>query len=185
MNEMTAAVATLVDRTLLVLDDDRCVRDLLSRQLGASGFLVTVAANVAEALGIVSETAPAFAVMDLHLDDGTGLDVCEALHRKRPDARSVMLSGYGDIATAVAAARRGAADYLLKPAEPIDLIRALLGRTTDAPAPSERTMSPARRRWEHIERVFNETGRNRSETARRLGMHRRTLQRILTRGAPK
>jgi two-component system response regulator RegA len=184
MAQIEAVVAELPDRSLMLLDDDQGQRDALARQLHARGFEVTATGRVSDAMAMVRDAPPAFAVMDLRLSDGSGLDVCGALHRMRRTARSVMLSGYGDIATAVAAVKLGAADYLLKPADPGDLVRSLLGLSDARPEPSEVAMSPGRKRWEHIQRVFDGCGQNRSETARLLSMHRRTLQRILTRGAP-
>ena len=128
---------------------------------------------------------PAYAVVDLRLEDGNGLDVVSALHQKRPDARAVVLTGYGNIATAVTAVKLGAIDYLSKPADADDVINALLATGENAPAPPENPMSADRVRWEHIQRVYELCNHNVSETARRLNMHRRTLQRILAKRAPR
>jgi two-component system response regulator RegA len=139
---------------------------------------------VNEAIGAVKSAAPAFAVVDMRLEDGTGLGVVEAIHAARPGAKVIMLTGYGNIASAVAAVKAGAVDYLPKPADADDVVRALLARE-DGPAPPDNPMSADRVRWEHIQRVYELCGHNVSETARRLNMHRRTLQRILAKRAPK
>jgi two-component system response regulator RegA len=149
------------------------------------GFDVRSADSVAAGLAAVESAPPAYAVVDLRLEDGNGLDVVDALHRKRPDARAVVLTGYGNIATAVTAVKLGAVDYLSKPADADDVINALLATGETAPAPPENPMSADRVRWEHIQRVYELCDRNVSETARRLSMHRRTLQRILAKRAPK
>jgi len=133
----------------------------------------------------VKSEPPAFAVLDMRLEDGNGLKVVEALHQERPDARAIVLTGYGAIATAVAAVKAGAADYLSKPADADDVVKALLAMKDETPAPPENPMSADRVRWEHIQRVYELCGHNVSETARRLNMHRRTLQRILAKRAPK
>jgi two-component system response regulator RegA len=149
------------------------------------GFTVTSCDTVTDGLAQIGRAAPAFAVVDLRLEDGNGLDVVEALHKRRPDARAVVLTGYGNIATAVTAVKLGAVDYLSKPADADDVINALLATGEQAPAPPENPMSADRVRWEHIQRVYELCDRNVSETARRLNMHRRTLQRILAKRAPK
>ena len=149
------------------------------------GFEVTLAASVAEALTILRGAAPAHAVLDMRLEDGSGLKVVEAVRDARPDAKVIMLTGYGNIATAVAAVKAGVVDYLSKPADADDVARALLAAKDAAPAPPENPMSADRVRWEHIQRVYEMCGHNVSETARRLNMHRRTLQRILAKRAPR
>ena len=184
MTDLTETIADLADKTLLVLDDDAPLRTRLGRALESRGFEPTLVASVAEALIAVRGSAPAFAVVDMRLEDGNGLGVVEAIHAVRPDARVVMLTGYGNIASAVAAVKAGAVDYLPKPADADDVVRALLARD-DAPAPPENPMSADRVRWEHIQRVYELCGHNVSETARRLNMHRRTLQRILAKRAPR
>ena len=173
------------DATLMILDDDAPFRTRLARAMEQRGFQVTAVETVREALEIARKSPPAFAVVDLRLDDGDGLDVVRALHVSRPDCRAVMLTGYGNIATAVAAVKSGAADYLSKPADADDVAKALLARPGDKPAPPENPMSADRVRWEHIQRVFELCDHNVSETARRLNMHRRTLQRILAKRAPR
>lgn len=142
-------------------------------------------ATVTEASDITTKSPPAYAVLDLRLEDGSGLSVVELLTKHRPDCRIVMLTGYGAIATAVAAVKAGAIDYLAKPADPEDIVKALLAAPDDKPAPPENPMSADRIRWEHIQRVYELCGHNVSETARRLNMHRRTLQRILAKRAPR
>jgi two-component system, response regulator RegA len=173
------------DRTLMILDDDAAFRTRLGRALQGRGFDVTMVGSVAEASDIAAANPPAYAVLDLRLEDGSGLQVVEALHRKRKDCKVVILTGYGAIATAVAAVKAGALDYLAKPADADDIVKALLAQPNDKPAPPENPMSADRVRWEHIQRVYELCGHNVSETARRLNMHRRTLQRILAKRAPR
>ena len=186
MYDLGAAVSALPEKSLLLLDDDAILCRRLGRALDGFGFTTTLAGSVAEAVEAVRAAAPAFAVLDLRLEDGSGLKVVQAIRERRPDARIVMLTGYGNIATAVAAVRAGAVDYLAKPADAEDVVRAMLGvLTSDSPAPPENPMSADRVRWEHIQRVYELCARNVSETARRLGMHRRTLQRILAKRAPR
>jgi len=185
MTDLSQAVAELPDKSLLVLDDDAPLRTRLGRALEQRGFEPVLVATVAEAVAAVRVKAPAFAVLDLRLEDGSGLSVVEAIHAARPEARVVMLTGEGNIATAVAAVKAGALDYLPKPADADDVAKALLARKDMSPAPPENPMSADRVRWEHIQRVYELCGHNVSETARRLAMHRRTLQRILAKRAPK
>ena len=186
MTDLSELIAALDDRSLLVLDDDLALRTRLSRALEQRGFDVRMAAGVAEALELVKAFAPAFAVLDMRLDDGTGLKVVQAIRDARPDSRVIMLTGYGNIATAVAAVKAGAVDYLAKPADADDVARALLAvRDGSAPAPPDNPMSADRVRWEHIQRIYELCNHNISETARRLNMHRRTLQRILAKRAPR
>ena len=173
------------DSSLLVLDDDTPFRTRLGRALESRGFAVTTVGSVAEALVVARNNPPAFAVLDLRLEDGTGLTVVEELHKRRPEAKVVILTGYGNIATAVAAVKAGALDYLAKPADADDVVKALLSDPNRQPAPPENPMSADRVRWEHIQRVYELCQHNVSETARRLNMHRRTLQRILAKRAPR
>ena len=184
MPETEDRIAALPDRTLLLLDDDTALRTRLGRALETRGFEVTTAASVAEAREALRASAPAFAVLDMRLEDGNGLKVVEAIRDRREDSRIVMLTGYGAIATAVAAVKAGAVDYLQKPADADDVVKALLA-TGEAPEPPVNPMSADRVRWEHIQRVYELCDHNVSETARRLGMHRRTLQRILAKRAPR
>ena len=177
-------VRALPDKTLLLLDDDQALRTRLGRALESRGFTVTTVASIAEAEGALAGPAPAFAVLDMRLEDGNGLKVVEAIRDRREDSRIVMLTGYGAIATAVAAVKAGAVDYLQKPADADDVVKALMA-TGEAPEPPVNPMSADRVRWEHIQRVYELCDHNVSETARRLGMHRRTLQRILAKRAPR
>ena len=175
-----------VDRTLLVVDDDEPFRTRLAQAMRQRGYDVVTAAGVREALAQVEEEPPAFAVVDLRLLDGYGLDVVPELRAARPDMRIVILTGYGNIASTVQAVKAGAVDYLAKPADADEVdaaLRALPGAAH--PPPPERPMSADRVRWEHINRVYELCDRNVSETARRLNMHRRTLQRILAKHSPR
>ncbi len=173
------------DNTLLLLDDDEPFLRRLTRAMEKRGFDVIAAQSIAEGKGAVANKPPAYAVVDLRLEDGNGLDVVEMLREKRMDARIIVLTGYGAIATAVAAVKIGATDYLSKPADANDIMNALLARPENKPPPPENPMSADRVRWEHIQRVFELCDRNVSETARRLNMHRRTLQRILAKRSPR
>ena len=185
MSSIEDRIAGLSDRTLLLLDDDQALRTRLGRALDSRGFQVTTAGSVAEATEVLKTLLPAFAVLDMRLDDGNGLKIVETLRERREDARIVMLTGYGAIATAVAAVKAGAVDYLSKPADADDVVKALLAIGDATPEPPENPMSADRVRWEHIQRVYELCDNNVSETARRLGMHRRTLQRILAKRAPR
>lgn len=182
---LASLLESIEDKSLLLMDDDGPLRMRMSRALESRGFQVKTAQGVHEALAIVRESPPAFAVLDMRLEDGSGLTVVEEMHVVRPDARVVMLTGYGNIATAVAAVKAGAADYLAKPADADDVMKALLAIKDNLPEPPENPMSADRVRWEHIQRVYELCGNNVSETARRLNMHRRTLQRILAKRAPR
>jgi two-component system response regulator RegA len=173
------------DMTLLLVDDDRPFLNRLARAMEGRGYAVRVAESVQAGLAAVEELAPAFAVIDLRLGDGNGLDVIARLKEKRPDARGVVLTGYGNIATAVSAVKLGAYDFLAKPADADEIHAALAASPDSRPVPPENPMSADRVRWEHIQRVYELCSRNVSETARRLGMHRRTLQRILAKRAPR
>ena len=173
------------DRSLLLVDDDEPFVKRLARAMEKRGFLPETAESVAMGKAIAQSRPPAYAVIDLRLEDGSGLEVVEALRERRPDCRIVVLTGYGAIATAVAAVKVGATDYLSKPADANDITNALLSRGDTLPPPPENPMSADRVRWEHIQRVYEQCDRNVSETARRLNMHRRTLQRILAKRSPK
>jgi two-component system response regulator RegA len=173
------------ERRLLIVDDDQPLCQRLARAMERRGFLVATADSVAAGIAAAQKEPPAFAVVDLRLGDGSGLDVVSALRKAKPEARIVILTGYGNIATAVAAVKAGALDYLPKPADADAVERALLASEHALPPPPEDPMSADRVRWEHIQRVFEQCDRNVSETARRLKMHRRTLQRILSKHAPK
>lgn len=169
---------------LLILDDDAPLRKRLARAMEQRGFDVRMASSIAEGAELARAFAPEFAILDLKLEDGSGLDVVKALQSVNPDCRIVILTGFGNIATAVAAVKAGALDYLPKPANPDQIVAALLQRGDELPPPPDDPMSADRVRWEHIQRVFEQCDRNVSETARRLKMHRRTLQRILAKHAP-
>ena len=173
------------DRSLLLVDDDEAFVKRLAKAMEKSGFAPETASSVAAGRAIAMARPPAYAVIDLRLEDGNGLDVVETLRERRPDSRIVVLTGYGAIATAVAAVKFGATDYLSKPADANDITNALLAKGAMMPPPPENPMSADRVRWEHIQRVYEMCDRNVSETARRLSMHRRTLQRILAKRSPK
>jgi two-component system response regulator RegA len=174
-----------VERSVLVVEDDRLFLQRLAKALESRGFAVSIAESVADGLMHVERAAPAFAVVDMRLGDGNGLDVISTLKRRRPDARGIILTGYGNIATAVTAVKLGAVDYLAKPVDADDVVAALLAHDNKKIEPPENPMSADRVRWEHIQRIYELCGRNVSETARRLNMHRRTLQRILAKRAPR
>ena len=186
--EPIATAEAAVRRPLLLVDDDAPFRQRLAMMLERRGFVVTAVAGLAEARSAVAAfapaTAPSHAVVDMRLGDGNGLDLVAELRARWPEMRIVILTGYGNLATAVSAVKAGAVDYLAKPADPEDIIGALLATGTTAAAPAE-PMSADRVRWEHITRVYELCDRNVSETARRLKMHRRTLQRILAKRSPK
>jgi two-component system, response regulator RegA len=157
------------DRSLLLVDDDESFVKRLAKAMEKRGFVPETAESVAAGRAIALTRTPAYAVIDLRLEDGNGLEVVETLREKRPDCRIVVLTGYGAIATAVAAVKIGAIDYLSKPADADDVTNALLAMKEVLPPPPENEMCE----------------RNVSETARRLSMHRRTLQRILAKRSPK
>ena len=173
------------ERTLLIVDDDAPLCQRLARAMERRGFIVSTAEGVASGVATATAQPPAFAVVDLRLGDGNGLDVVSALKRQRPDARAIVLTGYGNIATAVTAVKMGAVDYLSKPADADDVVAALLASGDDKSQLPQNPMSADRVRWEHIQRIYEMCNRNVSETARRLNMHRRTLQRILAKRAPR
>ena len=180
-----AELAAETDRSLMIVEDDKPFLERLSRAMETRGFTVTSCESVSDGLDHIGKSAPAFAVVDLRLGDGNGLDVVAALKRQRPDARAIVLTGYGNIATAVTAVKMGAVDYLAKPADADDVVAALLASGTAKSEPPQNPMSADRVRWEHIQRIYEMCNRNVSETARRLNMHRRTLQRILAKRSPR
>ncbi|AWC21098.1 ActR/PrrA/RegA family redox response regulator transcription factor [Aminobacter sp. P9b] len=173
------------DHSLLLVDDDKPFLTRLARAMESRGFTVDTAESVEEAVAKVRANPPAYAVVDMRLGDGNGLDVVSAIRERREDTRTVILTGYGNIATAVTAVKLGAIDYLSKPADADDVYAALTNASGERAAPPENPMSADRVRWEHIQRVYEMCERNVSETARRLNMHRRTLQRILAKRAPR
>jgi two-component system response regulator RegA len=173
------------DMSLLIVDDDKPFLQRLARAMETRGYTVDTADTVAEGIRKVEASPPAYAVVDMRLDDGNGLEVIDLIRRRRPDSRMIVLTGYGNIATAVTAVKLGAIDYLAKPADADDVHTALTRDPATKPEPPENPMSADRVRWEHIQRVYELCDRNVSETARRLNMHRRTLQRILAKRAPR
>ena len=178
-------IADLADKSLLIVDDDNPLRDRLSRAMEKKGFKVTQAESVKQGISTAKNAPPAFAVVDLRLGDGSGLEIVKEIRRLKKDSKVIMLTGYGNIPTAVAAVKAGAIDYLPKPADADDVESALLALPDSKSIPPENPMSADRVKWEHIHRVFELCNRNVSETARRLKMHRRTLQRILSKRSPK
>jgi two-component system response regulator RegA len=185
-NEVAQPVPQLPsERTMLIVDDDRSFLTRLAKALEQRGFAVATAESVSDGLLQVEKSTPAFAVVDMRLGDGNGLDVIAALKSRRPEARAIILTGYGNIVTAVNAVKMGAVDYLAKPADADDVVNALMSLDNSTIDPPENPMSADRVRWEHIQRIYEMCGRNVSETARRLNMHRRTLQRILAKRAPR
>ena len=178
-------LAAFTDRSLLIVDDDKPFSTRLARAMESRGYHVQVADSVADGVSAVEARPPAFAVIDMRLADGNGLDVISELKSKRPDARAIILTGYGNIVTAVTAVKLGAFDYLAKPADADEIYGALMALRHDKAEVPENPMSADRVRWEHIQRIYELCGRNVSETARRLNMHRRTLQRILAKRAPR
>ncbi len=182
---MQVHAQSATDKSLLIVDDDKPFLQRVARAMEARGYAVRTADSVADGVREAESAAPAFAVVDLRLEDGSGLDVVEQVRRRRPDSRVVVLTGYGNIATAVTAVKLGAVDYLAKPADADDIDAALTRGPGEKALPPENPMSADRVRWEHIQRVYELCERNVSETARRLNMHRRTLQRILSKRAPR
>lgn len=172
-------------RSLLIVDDDKPFLTRLHRAMEARGFQVSIAETVTAAIAAINNSAPDFAVVDLRLEDGNGLDIISHLKETKPSARGIVLTGYGNIATAVTAVKLGAFDYLAKPADADEIYNALMATGDKKMDLPENPMSADRVRWEHIQRIYELCGRNVSETARRLNMHRRTLQRILAKRAPR
>ncbi len=183
--ENTKKIEEFIDKSLLLVDDDNPFRERLARAMEKKGFQVSQAESVKKGIDTVLKQKFAFAVVDLRLGDGNGLEVIKELQKSNQKSRIIMLTGYGNIPTAVAAIKQGAIDYLAKPADADDVERALLADPNKNASPPENPMSADRVKWEHIHRVFELCNRNVSETARRLKMHRRTLQRILSKRSPK
>ena len=173
------------DKSLLIVDDDKPLRDRLARAMEKKGFRVTQAESAKKGISQAKNEPPAFAVIDLRLGDGSGLEVVKEIRRLKENSKVVMLTGYGNIPTTVAAVKAGAIDYIPKPADADDVESALLASPESKASPPKNPMSTDRVKWEHIHRVFELCNRNVSETARRLKMHRRTLQRILSKRSPK
>jgi len=170
---------------LLLVDDDTIFLERLGRAMGKRGFHVRLASSVSDARKLIAEQAPSYAVVDLRLGDGDGLDIINYIKDVSPHTRAIIHTGYGNIATAVSAVKLGAIDYLPKPADADEIVNVLLGEDLNIQETPENPMSANRVRWEHIQRVFEQCDHNVSQTARKLGMHRRTLQRILSKRAPK
>jgi Response regulator consisting of a CheY-like receiver domain and a Fis-type HTH domain len=185
MNNYFQKISNLEDKSLLIVDDDNPFRDRLARAMEKKGFSVSQAEGVKKGIDLIKSKKPAFAVVDLRLGDGNGLEVVKELQLSNSNCKIIMLTGYGNIPTAVAAIKQGAIDYLAKPADADDVEKALLADPAKKAQPPENPMSADRIKWEHIHRVFELCNRNVSETARRLKMHRRTLQRILSKRSPK
>jgi len=185
MVEIIKKISDFQDKSLLIVDDDNPFRDRLARSMEKKGFKVTQAESVKSAIQKAREKKPAFAVIDLRLGDGNGLEVVNEIQKSKKESRIIMLTGYGNIPTAVAAIKAGAIDYLAKPANAEDIETALLADPSKKAYPPKDPMSVGRIKWEHIHRVFELCNRNVSETARRLKMHRRTLQRILSKKSPR
>ena len=178
-------VYNIIDKSLLIVDDDNPFRERLAKAMEKKGFQVTQADGVKKGVEIAKLKKPLFAVVDLRLNDGNGLQVVKEIQNSNPSSKIIMLTGYGNIPTAVAAIKEGAIDYLAKPADADDVEKALLADPKSKAQPPENPMSADRVKWEHIHRVFELCNRNVSETARRLKMHRRTLQRILSKRSPR
>jgi two-component system, response regulator RegA len=185
MADQPSETAPAEGQVLLIVDDDKAFLQRLARAMEKRGYLTETAESVAEARQKVEVANPSFAVVDMRLEDGNGLDVIEMIRARRPEARAIILTGYGNIATAVTAVKLGAVDYLSKPADADEIHAALMQKKDARALPPENPMSADRVRWEHIQRVYELCDRNVSETARRLNMHRRTLQRILAKRAPR
>ena len=181
----TLKIGDFIDKSLLIVDDDNPLRDRLARAMEIKGFKVTQAEGVKSGIEEVKKSPPGFAVLDLRLNDGNGLDIVKEIQNRKKDSRIVMLTGYGNLPTAVAAVKAGAIDYIAKPVDADDVEAALLALPETKARPPENPMSADRVKWEHIHRIFELCNRNVSETARRLKMHRRTLQRILSKRSPK
>ena len=185
-NQLTLQnLADFENKSLLIVDDDSPFRERLGRAMEKKGFKVFQAEGVKKGIDSVKANKPGFAVVDLRLSDGNGLEVVKQIQISNSKSRIIMLTGYGNIPTAVAAIKEGAIDYLAKPADADDVEKALLADPLQKAAPPDNPMSADRVKWEHIHRVFELCNRNVSETARRLKMHRRTLQRILSKRSPK
>ena len=183
--ETTKNIKNYKDKSLLIVDDDNPFRERLARAMEKKGFVVTQAESVKKGIDSLKLTKPAFAVVDLRLNDGNGLEVVKEIQNLNTHSKIIVLTGYGNIPTAVAAIKHGAIDYLAKPADADDVEKALLADPKSKAQPPENPMTADRVKWEHIHRVFELCNRNVSETARRLKMHRRTLQRILSKRSPK
>ncbi|GHF16136.1 DNA-binding response regulator [Kordiimonas sediminis] len=182
---MSESINSIPEKTLLIVEDDKAFRSRLALSMERRGFTVFTAEGIEEGASVAAENPPNYAVVDMRLEDGNGLDLVPTLQQINPNIRVVILTGYGNIASAVAAVKAGAVDYLAKPAGPEEIEMALLTPEGQSPPPPDNPMSADRVKWEHIQRVYELCDRNVSETARRLNMHRRTLQRILAKRSPQ
>ena len=178
-------ISDFADKSLLIVDDDNPLRDRLARAMEKKGFQVTQAESVKTGISMAQSAPPAFAVVDLRLGDGSGLEVVKEIQKQKKESKVIIMTGYGNIPTAVAAVKAGAIDYIPKPADADDVEKALLADPKSKALPPDNPMTADRVKWEHIHRVFELCNRNVSETARRLKMHRRTLQRILSKRSPR
>ena len=184
-NSNMLKITDFTDKSLLIVDDDTPLRDRLSRAMEKKGFQVAQAESVKSGIDQARNSPPGFAVVDLRLNDGSGLDIVDEIHKAKKDSRVVMLTGYGNLPTAVAAIKAGAIDYIAKPVSADEVEAALLAPPNSKATPPDNPMSADRVKWEHIHRIFELCNRNVSETARKLKMHRRTLQRILSKRSPR
>lgn len=171
--------------SFLVVDDDDALRHRLARALSDRGYAVRTAASGAEAMVAFEDEVPDMVILDLRMPDRSGMEVLRDMRGRDPDVPVVILSGYGSIPTAVDAVRLGAVDFVLKPADVDTVLAAFVRHEGEVVARPLETPSLARTEWEQIQRILAETGGNISETARRLGMHRRTLQRKLNKFPPR
>lgn len=190
-NTTTTISPQLEARSMLLVDDDETFRERLGRALRDRGFEVRTAASVDEAVALAEDDSPEYAVVDLRMPAKGGMEMLRELKRVDAGTRSVVLTGYGSIATAVEAVRLGAVNFIPKPADADDVVAAFekyeRGDPVEGPVVTSAYRAPtlARMEWEHIQRVLSDCGGNISESARRLGIHRRSLQRKLQRHAPQ
>lgn len=184
-SELATSERSSKQPTLLLVDDEKSFVQRLGRAMTSRGFQVTMVQSVAEGMQHIKSETPDYCVLDMKLNDGNGFTIAEALKEMGAATKVVMLTGFGNIASAVTAIKLGAVDYIAKPADADDVYEALLGKTSETNQAPDYPMSADRVRWEHITRVYELSNRNVSETARRLKMHRRTLQRILSKRAPR
>jgi len=169
------------EKVLLIVEDDFDLRERLSRSMERRGFVTVVAKGFADAMKLVSEVRPNFAIVDINLPDGCGLNLVEEIVLRNPEARPIIYSGYGSIPAAVSATKLGAFDFISKPATSDEIADSLLTPSDRPTPPPKNPILPNKARQEHIERVLRDEGENISKAARSLNMHRRTLQRLLQR----
>ncbi len=175
--------------TILLADDSQLFRERLARAFRDRGFEVQTAHDYEQAIEAARQHPPDLAIVDLRMPGRSGLDLIRGLHAIRSDTRVLVLSGFGSIATAVEAVKLGAVNFLPKPADADDILLAAFGQSEDGleepVSTNQEVPSLARAEWEHIHRVLADCGGNISEAARRLGIHRRSLQRKLRKRAPE